>query len=487
MKTFPALLLSTLLFVACSNEKYLAKVTTTTLPSTALSQEQIQKDVEFYIRTAENSVPFLYQRSSKAYVDSIATVIKQHEQLSPLAFYENFLRLQGAFDINHFYSRFPRDLFRKELREKEEGLFPYLCRLNDTLLTTEKSYLPAAERKVGYTLMSINGLDADSLFSSYYQYSGGSVPSKHQDVHYNFPTYLWLNDIRAPFTLQMRDSTGQSFSHETAGYIFPEKREQSNQAPTETFDDIVQYQLLENGTAYIKVSQLWGFSADEMKQFLASTFADIKDQGAENLIVDLRGNPGGNDRLGLLLLDYFAQKPYRLYGSQYRKISKEYNRFFRKGSSMSWLIRQIPYGGGIKLLFHKYPEEAKVYTNVKPGTTPKLIEIEENPLRFTGNTYLVADNGTYSSAVSITNAVEDFDLATLIGEYTGGIPNELAEVMYMKLPNSGISFVLATTYYVRANGDKDNPNPCQPDIYIPQAELDRMSAEDLAAFIQGLK
>ena len=49
-----------------------------------------------------------------------------------------------------------------------------------------------------------------------------------------------------------------------------------------------------------------------------------------------------------------------------------------------------------------------------------------------------------------------YDLGTLIGQPTGGAPTEPGEVIYLRLPDSGLRVGLPSKYFIRANGDADN-------------------------------
>ena len=73
------------------------------------------------------------------------------------------------------------------------------------------------------------------------------------------------------------------------------------------------------------------------------------------------------------------------------------------------------------------------------------------------------------------NAVEDFNLGILVGQPSGSIPNEHGEIMQLKLPRSGLGVYLPSAFYVRANGDLNNPNPVLPDLYISRKVLEEMS------------
>ena len=75
----------------------------------------------------------------------------------------------------------------------------------------------------------------------------------------------------------------------------------------------------------------------------------------------------------------------------------------------------------------------------------------------------------------LANAIKDYQLATLIGEPTGEVPNDFGEVITLQLPHTGISFFTSTKQFIRANGKADDRNPIMPDFFIrdnPSTTLD---------------
>jgi C-terminal processing protease CtpA/Prc len=51
-------------------------------------------------------------------------------------------------------------------------------------------------------------------------------------------------------------------------------------------------------------------------KFLDSAFTDIKNNKIKKLLIDIRGNQGGNDGNGELLYSYLTAKPFMYYSSQ---------------------------------------------------------------------------------------------------------------------------------------------------------------------------
>jgi hypothetical protein len=101
-------------------------------------------------------------------------------------------------------------------------------------------------------------------------------------------------------------------------------------------------------------------------------------------------------------------------------------------------------------------------------------------LRFCGPVCFLIGRGTFSSAVMLANAAGDFDLATLIGEETGGVPNGFGEVYVFDLPHTHLEMGVSTARFVRANGDAADPRGVLPDIEA------RSSPEDVERGVDGV-
>jgi C-terminal processing protease CtpA/Prc len=101
-----------------------------------------------------------------------------------------------------------------------------------------------------------------------------------------------------------------------------------------------------------------------------------------------------------------------------------------------------------------------------------------NELRYRGPVCLLIGSFTFSSAMMLANAVEDFDLAMLIGEETGAIPNDFGEVYPFDLPHTRLSAGVSSARFVRANGDAEDRHGVRPGIEVRQTEEDRLNGVD---------
>lgn len=72
----------------------------------------------------------------------------------------------------------------------------------------------------------------------------------------------------------------------------------------EVLIDVVSYEMLEDNIGYIIIDQFTGTSAEQVEEAIN----DLKSQGMERIIVDLRDNPGGQLECIQAILNYFLPK-----------------------------------------------------------------------------------------------------------------------------------------------------------------------------------
>ena len=79
---------------------------------------------------------------------------------------------------------------------------------------------------------------------------------------------------------------------------------------------------------------------------------------------------------------------------------------------------------------------------------------------------------TFSAAAEFADAVKTYQLATIVGEETGGRPNDFGNQMPVGIPNSGLTAYIATVVALRANGDAADFSPVTPDIIVRRTASD---------------
>lgn len=223
--------------------------------------------------------------------------------------------------------------------------------------------------------------------------------------------------------------------------------------------------ILENGkTAYIRMRSM----AVDAKQFDEdkATLQDFlqKIQDYPYLIIDIRGNGGGNTAYWSgNLVSRLVQKSV-LYSEYIVYRDTKYITPFindRYDTFKSESTQNLPEN-------KNYPPEIRNFgrfIEVQDGIIPY------NPFHFKGKIYLLVDGGVYSAAESFATFAKTTKWATLVGTTTGG-DGIGAEPGYMALPNSGILIRIPVALGLNPDGTINEEMRTQPDLYVEQSYQD---------------
>jgi hypothetical protein len=179
------------------------------------------------------------------------------------------------------------------------------------------------------------------------------------------------------------------------------------------------------------------------RKAIDAVFSEIRDRVSQNLIIDLRFNGGGNSQAGDYILNYITSKRYRMYSRTDTRISK-----------------QVP---------HK--EELGIFAPLLRGHVIKWRHTSRKPrdmgYRFGGRVYALIGPATFSSASDFAAVLEDFDIATLVGEETGGLRECFGDSPPFVLPNTGLRFSVShKRFFAPRPRPDDDKRGAVPDIAV---------------------
>ena len=186
------------------------------------------------------------------------------------------------------------------------------------------------------------------------------------------------------------------------------------------------------------------------------------EKNIENLVIDLRFNPGGNTILGKQLLYFLTEdenlKDYTeyVYTSALSKIFfKKKDKAFRKAYFEKY--QQAPKENYL----YKWSELSKEKSFFEDIKNPNAIyHVPSNRPRFKGKVYILANYGSGSAAALITTMFQDNNQATVIGTSVGNNPTGATTWTPMKLPKTKASVSIATQY-------QERPDPKKGTIQMP--------------------
>ena len=194
-------------------------------------------------------------------------------------------------------------------------------------------------------------------------------------------------------------------------------------------------EMLDENTGYIQITEFKGVTVEQYEE----VFADLKEQGMERLVVDLRDNPGG-------LLNVVCD-----------------------------ILRDI------------LPEGLIVYTEDKNGNRSEETCDGKNPLDMP---LAVLVNGNSASASEIfAGAVKDYGIGTIVGTTTYG----KGVVQSIRQLSDGSAVKLTIANYYTPKGNSINKTGIQPDVevelspeFLNQEEITHEEDNQLQAALNSL-
>ncbi|HEV8270595.1 MAG TPA: S41 family peptidase [Chitinophagaceae bacterium] len=159
-------------------------------------------------------------------------------------------------------------------------------------------------------------------------------------------------------------------------------------------------------------------TGESFTKFLDSAFTDIKNNKIKKLLIDIRGNQGGNDGNGELLYSYLTAKPFMYYSSQETNTEK-----------------------------------------FSPKDHPNLLLQQPKENNFSGKVFVLVDGRSFSASSEFSSIVRTNGRGKFIGEECGGgyYGNTSGDEVFVTLPNTQITIRIPTVKYsmaVKSIGNK---------------------------------
>ena len=448
-----------------------------------LTRAALVADIDSMLATVERVHPNPYTVASR---DSVRTardaiVATLPDSASRLDVWPSFARLLGMVGDGHTTVQLPSEEVRRFALDG--GLmFPVRTTLSDSATLTVTAYLMGDTLlHRGDQILSVNGHATDSLLRTFARELGGETERwREQVVARQFETYLLLNGIHPPFSVEVRSPrdeaatrrmTIQGISQDSLAAIV---RRGSGSAPRATVGSPnFSYRKLDDGTGYLDLFSLGG-DRGRFRSDLDRAFEQLRADSARRLVVDLRRNGGGDTRLGEELLSHLTAEPYRMSSAKLWKMSREYRAFLK--SQFRAPLNHLP-------IEKVVPPARPLYS----GPDGKIVRMDEAPEahsardpRFDGPVCVLIGPFTFSSAADLADAIKTYHLATLVGEETGGHPNTFGEVYWFRLRATDFLVFSSSAAFVRANGDTTDRRGVLPDIEVRPTVNDIRSRRDPA-------
>lgn len=251
--------------------------------------------------------------------------------------------------------------------------------------------------------------------------------------------------------------------HKKLGYIASRK------------EYIRNFNYLNDAVAIMKIR---GFEDGPYKEFYNESFQKLDSLNTPYLILDLRDNGGG--RIGEIdyLFSYLAQEPYQFINKSEVTSRVPFMTFAMANGSPTGLKIVSAILSPI-IVTHNLLKTQKVndtlYYKFKYSKTR---EPKEN--NFKGQVYVLINGNSFSASSIISTNLKALNLATFVGEETGGAYNGTVAGIYKyyTLPNSLIKIRFGLMQIESPFKTEPDGYGVKPDVYIVPTHEDRLNGKD---------
>lgn len=423
------------------------------LGQTMFTIQQAQEDLKFYKSKLERYHPNLYLYSAKSqmdnFFDSLIFSIKQ--PITEFDFYNKVTQTSRMVKDGHTLILYSNSFVEKQ---NLTGKFiPLQVGIYDNKLYVKKNLTNFKWINEGTLIDSINGVSSytiiqellnrqvrdgnnlsyalwilDTYFREYYSYTYGH-PTTYQLA-------IASNDSSQIIHLSAL-SKDSIYYYQDINYPTQNQNVQSNKAIYCHYDSTGRTAILTIKDFHSNL--LKSVYGQNFKKEIKPILNQLIQNKAENLIIDLRDNQGGNIKYSIYLLSYLLDKPFKVV-NEYQKLKK--NKLKKCNG---------PYLG--------YHQPAKH--------------------QFKGRIYVLINGGCFSNSVIFSSCLRENAPVVFVGTETGGNPNVLgAFTKNYELPNTKLKVEIPTKRFILTSLELNDGQGLKPTYIIKKSIQDNIVSFD---------
>jgi hypothetical protein len=395
------------------------------------TQEQLQQDIDQLVFELKIYHPGLYwYQNPEAFAQQVTQVEEAIEERQDFAeFYKSVKQLTSSIGCGHSRARMPASRSQQLLDSALVLPLQVFLLDGDVFTLNSSTGIPK-----GSKIVSVAGHKVKDIITELRLV----VPSD------GFNTTGKDNFIAPRFGLMLAlylDIEGTSTAMTTTvNYLPPGSQETQKQdvvfAPVSNLLPSDQGPLMSFTNAaqpMTKILRIRTFSSGALNsagfdyfEFLEAGFSQLIKEQTKNLIIDVRGNGGGNDHYGATLVSYIANSSFGYFNSI--EVTDAYDSY---GD-----IEEI--AGKRYMLSHQ-----------------DLAEQQPKKNRYAGKVFILADGGSFSTTADFVSISKNIGAATIVGVETGGgaCGNTSGNSKSITLKNTGIAMRIQMWGYSSAIRD----------------------------------
>lgn len=444
------------------------------------SPDALQEDFAVLKSSLEDYHIGLYNYTPKDKMDAVFQQIAQtlNQEMTVLEFFQTLSVLNAPIGNVHTKITPPTKMWTT--LKQDMPVFPFDVYWSQNQLHILKNLSNQAGLPEGSIIKSINGQDAREVFMKMTQLMNRDGYNQSYPVHRSCVSFghIYAAHFGLPafFEIELRTPDGLNLKKTVAAR--PEAQLKEQQQARYQSDRIIWSKTkepalslkFEEDLAILKVrtfqESLIKEKGQKYKAFLKKAFKEIARQGIQNLVLDIRGNTGGQPEPTEFLLTYLLNESFQICKSIEAKIDViEDKTYFIQNGSVSY-FEERPWQKADTSFILQDPKQFKVNQPHKD--------------RFQGQLFLLIDGFTSSAAGSFAGQIKSQERAIIVGEEAGGSPYlTVARIIpKLELPNSKIVLSLPLIQSTKNVSFENTGHGVVPNQTIRPSIQDRLSGYD---------
>ena len=431
-----------------------------------LTPQDMKQDLDIFLDIRKKANSGLYRYRTPKQIDSIYkwAYKKVKRSLSTLDFYKVILQLTDFEGSCHNYTEPAATLM--DYLNRQRGFFPYSIKYiqGNMVFNSKTDQIP-----VGARILSINGVKDKDLMRSFYKYmpaDGYTVTQKLSgSVNKSFGLrYLLEYGVKDNFEVVFAAPGSTIEQIATFPAVYLDQRKQNlltrHSAPVDSVIDYhvqpaYSFHMVNPGTGLLNL-RIFSMATGKddpafpvYVRFIDSVFELLSKNEIPNLIMDIRGNPGGADPTFEQPMMYLTDSAFKENSLAYTIFDEvPYGQYFW-GISTAEKMDSMARSAGKMLLKDYFPAlqngrniQAAKYNPVYQPKSPA----------YKGKLYLLIDEEVGSAASHLASLVKGYARnATIVGvETIGGYYGHNGHMpMVYELPHSKIKSKFSIVYVVQ--------------------------------------
>lgn len=436
--------------------------------------KQLRTDFVYFKSALETAHPSLYRYQSKDSVDAwfMNSLNQINHPMGDVAFWTILSKMVAKIESAHT-GIIPNEALIKLMSTGRHEFLPFSVFIrNNQMYIKQWSGPRDTAFRMGDEIISINNQSAQSILTQLRaMLPGDGYSNAFKDYKIEQSRFRGLYNLiygeLPEYSLTYRDLNvvkTKTVKAAVANYSQPAEKSDENKTAGTHFDfalDVpdsakhhISYPADIPSTAILKINEFT--YEDDYESFHKKLFKELQQRKIENLVIDLRNNPGGQDKICIDLMSYLMQAAFQYAKTEERVVEIDKIKNIAAYTASKQQPTVVDFSTIDRKLFKKAWD----------------MEDYRHKLNFKGRLYVLINHGSFSAATLMATAISEQRQCVLIGQETGGghAGCDGGDDVEIKLPFTGFALKLPLWWTDSMSSLPNYGDGLKPDInYVPDA------------------